>query len=139
MDDKHQPPTQSIHSHPRTILLVDDNDALRLTTKWFLGGFGYTVDSARTAEDALALFNPSVHDLVVTDNSMAGMSGVEMAHVIKLRSPSTPVVMCTGALPEDRSCVDVLIQKPVPLLTLKETLDRTLGMSPAGTMTNRPA
>src|SRR5579859_1468057 len=79
----------------RTILLVDDRDDCRLTTKWFLGSFGFVVETARNAEEALAVFDPRVHDLVITDNSMPGMSGVEMAHVIKLRAPSTPILMCT--------------------------------------------
>src|SRR5207253_6753402 len=73
----------------KTILLVDDVDACRVATKWFLSNFGFGVDSARNAEEALALFNPELHDVVVTDHSMPGMTGAEMAHIIKLRSPST--------------------------------------------------
>ncbi|MCX6926540.1 MAG: response regulator [Verrucomicrobia bacterium] len=95
-------------SHPaplKTILLVDDGDDLRVTTKWFLTHFGYVVDAARNVEEALALFNPAIHDLVVTDNSMPGMTGTEMAHVIKLRSPTTPILMYTGNPPDDQSCL----------------------------------
>ena len=110
----------------KTILLVDDGDATRLTTKWFLMGFGYAVETARNAEEALALFNPKVHDLIVTDNTMPGMTGGEMAHVIKLRSPATPVLMYTGQPPEDQSCLDVVIQRPVHLLVLTEAVDRLL-------------
>jgi len=110
----------------RTILLVDDADECRITTKWFLANFGYTVDTVRSAEEALALFNPAIHDLVITDNSMPGMTGAEMAHVIKLRSPSTPVLMYTGHPPEDRSCVDVVVQRPTHFLTLKDAADKLL-------------
>ena len=107
-----------------TILLVDDNDSCRLTTKWFLENFGYAVESARTAEEALLLFNPKMHDVVVTDNSMPGISGLEMAHVIKLRSPATPVIMYTGNAPEDRNCIDAMIQRPTHLLPVKEAIDK---------------
>jgi CheY-like chemotaxis protein len=110
----------------KTILLVDDGDACRVTTKWFLTNFGYAVDAARTAEEALALFNPAIHDLVVTDNSMPGMTGAEMAHVIKMRSPSTPVLMYTGHPPDDRSCLDRVIQRPTHLLALKDAADELL-------------
>jgi CheY-like chemotaxis protein len=110
----------------KTILLVDDVDVSRLVTKWFLSYLGYVVDSASSAEEALGVFDPKTHDAVLTDNSMPGMSGVEMAHIIKLRSPSTRVVMHTGSLPEDRSCLDVLLQKPSHLLEIKEALDRLL-------------
>jgi DNA-binding NtrC family response regulator len=110
----------------RTILLVDDHDDCRLTTKWFLGTFGFLVESARNAEEALAVFDPKIHDLVITDNSMPGMSGVEMAHVIKLRSQLTPVLMCTGQAPSDTSCVDLVLERPVQLLRLKDGAERLI-------------
>jgi DNA-binding NtrC family response regulator len=108
----------------RTILLVDDRDDCRLTTKWFLGSFGFFVESARNAEEALALFDPKVHDLVITDNSMPGMSGVEMAHVIKLRSARTPILMCSGHLPDDTTCIDLTLERPVHLLRLKDAAEQ---------------
>ena len=114
----------------KTVLLVDDRDDSRLTTKWFLTYFGYVVDSARNAEEALGVFDPKIHDAVLTDNSMPGMTGAEMAHIIKLRSPSTPVIMHTGMLPEDRSCLDFVVQKPVHLLEIKEALDKLLAGGP---------
>jgi CheY-like chemotaxis protein len=119
-------PENSISSLPKTILLVDDVDEFRVTTKWFLSNFGFAVESARSAEEALARFNPKIHDVVVTDNSMSGMSGAEMAHVIKLRSPSTPVLMYTGLAPDDQSCVDLVIQRPAHMLALKEGVDKLL-------------
>jgi CheY-like chemotaxis protein len=110
----------------KTILLVDDGNESRVTTKWFLSNFGYAVEAVRNAAEALARFDPKTHDLVVTDNSMPGMSGLEMAHVIKLRSPATPVLMYTGMPPEDQSCLDLVIQRPTHLLTLKEAVEKLL-------------
>jgi DNA-binding response OmpR family regulator len=104
----------------KSILLVDDDDQCRVATKWFLTNFGYAVDSVRCAEEALALFDARVHDLVMTDNRMPGMTGAEMAHVIKMRSASTPVFMYTALPPEDQSCLDLVVQKPVHMLTLVE-------------------
>jgi CheY-like chemotaxis protein len=110
----------------KTILLVDDGNESRVTTKWFLGNFGYAVEAVRNAAEALALFDPKIHDLIVTDNSMPGMTGAEMAHIIKMRSPSTPVLMYTGLPPEDQTCLDLVIQKPTHLLTLKDAVERLL-------------
>jgi CheY-like chemotaxis protein len=135
MPVKPQPPIRPT-TRPKTILLVDDQDEFRITTKWFLSSFGFVVESARTAQEALAVFDPKVHDLVVTDNSMPGMSGAELAHVIKLRSPSTPVLMCSGSLPGDRTSLDLAIEKPIPLLKLKETVDTMLTSSPRETVTS---
>ncbi len=113
-------------SATKTVLLVDDGDEIRITTKWFLANFGYAVDSVRSVEEALALFDPRIHDVVITDNRMPGMTGAEMAHIIKLRSPKTPVLMYTGLPPDDKSCLDVVIQRPTHLLVLKEAVDKVL-------------
>src|SRR5215469_9559021 len=51
-------------SNLKTILLVDDADESRLTTKWFLASFGYAVESVRDAGEGLSLFDPKVHDVV---------------------------------------------------------------------------
>jgi CheY-like chemotaxis protein len=55
----------------KTVLLVDDQDEIRVTTKWFPTNFGYAVEFVRSAEDALALFDPKIHDVVITDNCPA--------------------------------------------------------------------
>lgn len=108
----------------KTVLLVDDNVDTRLLTKMFLNNFGYVVDPAENPEQALHLFNPTVHDLVLTDNSMPGMTGGELAQIIKQRSPATPIVMCTGNPPNDCSSIDVVIKKPTHLFAIKEAVDK---------------
>jgi CheY-like chemotaxis protein len=109
-----------------TVLLVDDSPGTRLMTKWFLDYAGCIVHAFSDVEDALAQFDPKIHDLVLTDNSMKPMTGAEMAHIIKMRSPATPVVMYTGAAPKDCSCLDAVVLKPTPLPLLKETIDKLL-------------
>ena len=103
-----------------------------MTIKLFLADFGYAVDSACSAEEALSRFDAKIHDLIITDNSMPGMSGTEMAHIIKLRSPHTPIIMYTGTLPEDQSCLDFVLQKPAHLLVLKDAADKFSGVASRG-------
>jgi CheY-like chemotaxis protein len=117
---------EKLTSQSRTVLLVDDDDDIRLVTKEFLNNFGYEVDCASSVADALTRFNPAVHDLVLTDNSMPGMTGGEMAQIIKQRSPSTPVLMCSGNPPIDCSRIDIVIHKPTPLLAVKDAIDKLL-------------
>jgi CheY-like chemotaxis protein len=105
---------------------VDDSLDTQLITKWFLSYAGYVVHAFSNAEDALAKFDPKIHDLVLTDNSMPRMTGSEMAHIIKMRSPSTPVLMYTGAVPADRSCLDAVVQRPALLPVLKDAIDKLL-------------
>jgi len=110
----------------KTVLLVDDNVDTRLLTKIFLNHFGFEVDSVNSAGEALKRFDPLVHDLVLTDNSMPGMTGAEMAHLIKQRSRSTPILMCTGNPPRDISSVDSVLSKPTHLLAIKDAIDELL-------------
>lgn len=119
-------------SKTKTILLVDNNDDVRVPTKWFLNNFGYAVDSACSAEEALAIFKPSVHDLIITDNSLPGMTGGEMAHIVKLRSSSTLVVMYSGMVPADQSCIDEIVHRPAHLMELKETVERVFAWALGG-------
>jgi len=117
---------QTNKSQLRTILLVDDGDDTRILTKWFLNNFGYTVEPVRNATDALERFNPRVHDLVITDNAMPGMTGAELAHVLKLRSPTTPIIMFTGQPPADTACLDLVLQRPAHLMLLKDGVEQLL-------------
>lgn len=113
-------------SPSRIILLVDDDADTRQLTKLFLSNFGFEVDSAGSASEALARFNPLMHQLVLTDNSMPGMTGGEMAQIIKQKSPATPVLMCSGSPPNDTSAIDIVIKKPTYLLAIKEAIDKLL-------------
>jgi hypothetical protein len=49
-----------------------------------------------------------------------------MAHIIKLRSPTTPVLMCTGNPPNDCSAIDLVLEKPTHLLAIKDAVDKLL-------------
>jgi CheY-like chemotaxis protein len=106
------------------ILLVDDEDWCRETFQILLTELGYTVDSAASAEDALKKFDPLQYQLVLTDNRMPGMSGVELAEEIKQRSPATPILMCTALAPQGPLVADAVLEKPVPLQLLKNALER---------------
>ncbi len=117
---------RTLQPAPRTILLVDDDLDTRLLTKMFLNNFGYEVDTANSAGEALSRFSPVLHDLVLTDNSMPGMTGGELAQIIKQKSPATPVVMCSGNPPNDCSAIDVVIKKPTYLLAIKDAIDKLL-------------
>ena len=111
----------------KTILLVEDADGKRLTRKWLLGSLGYAVDAVRSAEEALSVFKAETHDVVVAATALSGMTGPELAHIIKLRSPSTPVLLCTtGPACEDRSCVDAVVPGTAHVQVLVEALERLL-------------
>lgn len=78
------------------ILVVDDDEDIRLALQRLLTYKHYAVDLADSAEQALAALETKEYDLVLTDLQMPGMDGLDLIDQIKLRSPQTPVVMITA-------------------------------------------
>ena len=71
----------------RLVLLVEDEDAVRTLARITLESQGYAVTEAADAETALALFNPEERlDLLVTDLTMPGMDGQELAELSRASS-----------------------------------------------------
>lgn len=85
-----------------TILIVDDDaDLLKLLT-FRLQGAGYRVESADSAERALAKLSISVPQLVITDLRMGGMDGMALFQNIRKTHPALPVIILTahGTIPD---------------------------------------
>jgi signal transduction histidine kinase len=80
----------------RDILLVDDEEGIRRVLSLSLADQGYRVRTAKSAEDALALFRELASPVVLTDIKMPGMDGLELLRVLKAESPDTEVVLITG-------------------------------------------
>ena len=88
-------------SPPRIkVLFVDDEPALQTLGEDLLTEEGYQVVCASNARQALELFAQHEHafDLVVTDESMPGMTGTELAQRLFQVSPQLPVILCSGYL-----------------------------------------
>jgi CheY-like chemotaxis protein len=116
----------------KVILLVDDDNVCRTLTHRLLVELGYRVESAHDAEEAIEMFHEHPPDLVLTDQIMIGMSGTELAHILKDSSPRTLVVLYTSSVPQDTACLDLVLQKPAMSASLGESLARLLreGHSP---------
>jgi CheY-like chemotaxis protein len=94
------------------ILLVEDDPACQLSTAMVLQHLGHAVVTADGGEEGLARFDAKLHDLVLTDNRMPGMSGVELAARLKRRSPATPVVIYSGCPEAEQGQADAFLAKP---------------------------
>ncbi|CAN5890529.1 hypothetical protein BH23GEM7_BH23GEM7_40970 [soil metagenome] len=80
-----------------TVLLVDDEVLIRMSTADMLTEAGYEVVEASSAEEALKLFDRGAAiDLLVTDHLMSGMTGGELADVVRDRWPDLPVLIVSG-------------------------------------------
>ena len=78
------------------ILYVEDNPELRETIGMLMEGDGQTVTSCATAEEALALDAQETFDLLVSDVSLPGISGTDLARQLLAEDPERWVVLCSG-------------------------------------------
>lgn len=91
-------PTRGSGQH---VLYVDDEEALVFLTKRMLERFGYRVTGYTEAKDALqaALADDADFDLVITDQSMPVMSGIDLARELLDKRPASRIVLVSGYLP----------------------------------------
>jgi putative two-component system response regulator len=83
-------------SRPFRLLIVDDMEAMRLALEESLRFQGYDVVSVPSAEEALELLHSEQFDLLLTDQAMPGLSGIELAEVTARIHPDMPIVLLTG-------------------------------------------
>jgi putative two-component system response regulator len=79
------------------ILVIDDEDVIRMLVVEILESAGHEVTSAESAEVALTLLEVAEFDLVVSDVIMPGLSGLELLEAVRARRASLPVILVTGA------------------------------------------
>lgn len=84
------------------ILVVDDDDAIR-DTLYDLLSENHLCHVAATAERALEWLAKDVYDVVLTDISMPGLSGVELLGLLRQNQPQTPVIIISGIQNEDHA------------------------------------
>lgn len=116
------------------LLWVDDEIDMLRPHIIFLENKGYNVDTATNGIDALDMCREGNYDLVMLDENMPGLSGLEVLTQIKEILPDTPVVMVTKSEEEDimnqavgQKIADYLIKPVNPnqiLLTLKKNIHK---------------
>ena len=93
------------------ILVVDDEEVVRLLFKETLGELGHKVITAENATIALEVVNQQDLDLVFLDLKMPGMDGAELFRQIKAVKPRLPVAIITG-YPDSDMMARALAQGP---------------------------
>ncbi|MCP4106494.1 MAG: diguanylate cyclase [Desulfobacteraceae bacterium] len=78
-----------------TILIVDDDVAIRNLMKEFIETVGYKTGTASDAEEALELFKDNNFEIVITDIMMPGMDGLELTELLK-KNHDTEIIVMTG-------------------------------------------
>jgi DNA-binding NtrC family response regulator len=81
---------------PGRILIIEDDDGLRQVIQLQLEREGYETSSAPTAEEAFPILEKAPHQLVLTDLSLPGISGIELLKRVRANYPETAVIVMTA-------------------------------------------
>jgi CheY-like chemotaxis protein len=129
------PPAPKAASRAR-ILVVDDSEEVREVLRELLSRHGYTVVTSPDGESGLVELESRTFDLAMVDLGLPGISGLEVAHRLKQRWPTTRVALMTGygdrMGPEDASArgVDFVLAKPFSLDQLRSVVEHALAQGP---------
>ncbi len=115
------------------VLLVDDEVLVRMSTADMLEDLGYDVIEADSAKQALELLDGgAAPDLIVTDHLMPGMSGAELALVMRVRKPGLPILIVSGYAEVEGIAPDLpRLAKPFRYEELSQSIAALFGTNPS--------
>lgn len=129
-----QRPTEDVNAGTERILLVDDEETILDVQGEALGLLGYSITAATDGDAAFQQFctDPQGFDLIITDQTMPNMTGVELARKILKIRPDIPVILCTGysEMVDEKKArmagIRHFVMKPVELSALERLVRSTL-------------
>jgi CheY-like chemotaxis protein len=113
-----------------TLLFVDDDYLINLSTTTLLEDLGHTVIKATSGADALSVLqNGKPIDLLITDYAMPGMTGLQLAEEARRLRPGLPILLATGYadLPATAELELPRLSKPYQQRQLAEQIASLLG------------
>jgi DNA-binding NtrC family response regulator len=114
------------------ILIVDDNEVFRLPLQRALEAAGFEVIAVPSAEDALDVLDGSTVDVLLTDQRLPGMDGVQLITRVKATHPAIGIIAMTAygtiesAVEARRRGADDYLVKPFEVPDLLRALHRAL-------------
>jgi signal transduction histidine kinase len=119
---------------PCRVLVVDDDPLVREAFVGMLQTLGHATVEAAGAAEALERLQDSRCQVVLTDRSMPGMGGIQLAREVRRRWPRKPVVLVTGTLdevtPQNREDITVVVRKPLGIEELGTAIDAARALRP---------
>lgn len=122
--------TTASRPHELVVLAVDDDVLVRMGTAAMLEDLGHTVREANSGEEALKILAQGIKiDLVVTDQAMPRMTGVQLAETIMEGRPDLPIILATGyaELPAGLGSTLPRLSKPFTQEQLANALKEAIG------------
>ncbi len=118
--------------NPLKILTVDDEPSIAQSMRFIFERPLYELSSAQDGEAALARLttDPNLFDVIITDNNMPGVSGIQLVRQLRERRFAGKIMVLSAHLSTDVRAayealeVDAMIDKPFSVKALRQTLDR---------------
>ena len=122
--------TQELPSGTEHILIIDDEKAIIELTETRLLKLGYKVTSCGDSSEALALLkgNTEAFDLIITDQTMPHLTGIQLASKLKQGNIHLPVILCSGYRANIRqedlknTAICLILEKPYTNKQLSEAI-----------------
>jgi signal transduction histidine kinase/CheY-like chemotaxis protein len=115
-----------------TILVVDDDPLIATSTVDMLEDLGHTVIGVNSGAHALQIINDGKRlDLLMTDQAMPGMTGIQLAEIVHRVRPELPVLLATGYtdLPAGNLVNLPRLSKPYQQAQLQAEIEKLLGIA----------
>ena len=118
---------------PRRILVVEDDADIRRLNAEVLTESGYHVDAAEDGVAAWQVLNTSSYDLLITDNNMPVVTGLELIKKLRSDDMMLPVILMSGTMPKEELeqhpwlQIQATLLKPYTLAELFKTVKEVLG------------
>jgi CheY-like chemotaxis protein len=136
--DTRPPMPVTLNGSGKRVLVVDDEESIRLITVHALQQHGFTIETAADGAEALALFreNPGRFAVIITDLMMPRLGGRELVREIRRIAPRLPIIASSGLSEESADAVPgqslaalgvpTLLRKPYTEIELLSALRREL-------------
>jgi CheY-like chemotaxis protein len=136
---------RAISAHPRRILVADDDEVIRYLISTILDDADFNVDAASDGQQAWESLLHEHYDLLVTDNQMPRLAGIDLIERIRDAGRSLPVIVASGTFPVEQVRNDPQLQiaavlpKPFCTSELLNTVRHVLEVSWAYTTAGQGA
>ena len=114
----------------KKIIIIDDDDSTRESISTYLADLGYEIFEASNGVIGLELIKKNLFDLIISDIKMSGISGIELAFILKKLKFTIPIILISALENSEIKIVEKYIhsffQKPLNITELKTTITRAL-------------
>jgi DNA-binding NtrC family response regulator len=112
------------------ILVIDDDESTRESLTSYLSELGYNVSEASNGIKGLEKIKEDVPDLIISDIKMSGLTGIELAYIVKGLKINIPIILVScyefSELKYAEPCYFAYLQKPLNISDLRLSIGRAL-------------